>query len=102
MSLRVVFKGEKSSIWKEKSNIIALLRRLRRDEASYGRQNVIGVRLGNGMQNNPYGGVWGFEKAAFRSAPFGWKIVVKQCVFFCEKYKNGGGRYTFIAKKTKK
>ena len=32
-------------------------------------ENVIGVWLGNGMQNNPYGDVWDFEKAAFRSAP---------------------------------
>ena len=34
-----------------------------------GGENVIGVWLGNGMQNNPYGDVWDFEKAAFRSAP---------------------------------
>ncbi len=32
-------------------------------------ENVIGVWLGNGMQNNPYGDVWDFDKAAFRSAP---------------------------------
>lgn len=32
-------------------------------------ENVIGVWLGNGMQNNPYGDIWDFDKAAFRSAP---------------------------------
>ena len=32
-------------------------------------ENVIGVWLGNGMQNNPYGDIWNFDKAAFRSAP---------------------------------
>ena len=32
-------------------------------------ENVIGVWLGNGMQNNPYGDVWDFDKATFRSAP---------------------------------
>ena len=32
-------------------------------------ENVIGVLLGNGFQNNPYGDVWDFDKATFRSAP---------------------------------
>ena len=32
-------------------------------------ENVIGVWLGNGLQNNPYGDVWNFDKAGFRSAP---------------------------------
>ena len=32
-------------------------------------ENVIGVWLGNGMLNAPYGDVWEFEKAAYRSAP---------------------------------
>ena len=32
-------------------------------------ENVIGVWLGNGFQNNPYGDIWDFDKAAFRSAP---------------------------------
>ena len=32
-------------------------------------ENVIGVWLGNGMLNAPYGDVWQFEKAAYRSAP---------------------------------
>ena len=32
-------------------------------------ENVLGVWLGSGMQNNPYGDIWDFHKAAFRSAP---------------------------------
>ena len=32
-------------------------------------ENVLGVWLGNGIQNAPYGDVWDFDKAAFRSAP---------------------------------
>ena len=32
-------------------------------------ENVLGVWLGSGMQNNPYGDIWDFDKAAFRSAP---------------------------------
>lgn len=32
-------------------------------------ENVIGVMLGNGLQNNPGGYIWDFDKAAFRSAP---------------------------------
>ncbi len=32
-------------------------------------ENVIGVILGNGFQNNPGGWVWEFDKARFRSAP---------------------------------
>ena len=32
-------------------------------------ENVIGVWLGNGMLNAPYGDVWQFEKAAYRSSP---------------------------------
>ncbi len=32
-------------------------------------ENVVGVWLGNGFQNNPYGDVWDFDKASFRSAP---------------------------------
>ena len=34
-----------------------------------GGENVIGVILGNGYQNNPGGYIWGFDKASFRSAP---------------------------------
>ncbi len=32
-------------------------------------ENVIGLTLGNGFQNNPGGHVWEFDKAPFRSAP---------------------------------
>ena len=32
-------------------------------------ENTIGVWLGNGMQNSPYGDVWDFDKASYRSAP---------------------------------
>lgn len=32
-------------------------------------ENVIGILLGNGFQNNPGGHVWDFDKASFRSAP---------------------------------
>ena len=32
-------------------------------------ENVIGVLLGNGLQNNPGGHIWEFDKATFRSAP---------------------------------
>lgn len=32
-------------------------------------ENVIGVMLGNGFQNNPGGYVWEFDKSPFRSAP---------------------------------
>ena len=32
-------------------------------------ENVIGVLLGNGLQNNPGGYIWDFDKADFRSAP---------------------------------
>lgn len=32
-------------------------------------ENVIGLLLGNGFQNNPGGHIWYFDKATFRSAP---------------------------------
>ena len=32
-------------------------------------ENVFGVILGNGFQNNPGGHIWDFDKSAFRSAP---------------------------------
>lgn len=32
-------------------------------------ENVIGVLLGNGFQNNPGGYIWDFDKASFRGAP---------------------------------
>ncbi|MBO4733227.1 MAG: family 78 glycoside hydrolase catalytic domain, partial [Clostridia bacterium] len=45
-------------------------------------ENVIGIILGNGFQNNPGGYIWDFDKAPFRSAP---KAAV------CLAYKNGSG-----------
>ncbi|MFA5562262.1 MAG: family 78 glycoside hydrolase catalytic domain [Eubacteriales bacterium] len=41
-------------------------------------ENVVGVLLGNGMQNNPGGFVWEFDSAPWRSAPkmaFGCELV---------------------------
>ncbi|MBO4433694.1 MAG: family 78 glycoside hydrolase catalytic domain [Clostridia bacterium] len=35
----------------------------------YKGENVIGILLGNGFQNNPGGYIWDFDKAPFRSAP---------------------------------
>lgn len=32
-------------------------------------ENVIGIILGNGLQNNPGGYIWDFDKAPFRSSP---------------------------------
>ena len=32
-------------------------------------ENVIGILLGNGLQNNPGGWIWGFDKYDYRSAP---------------------------------
>lgn len=32
-------------------------------------ENVIGILLGNGLQNNPGGFIWDFDEASFRSAP---------------------------------
>ena len=32
-------------------------------------ENVLGLLLGNGFQNNPGGYIWDFDKASFRSAP---------------------------------
>ena len=32
-------------------------------------ENVIGILLGNGFQNNPGGFIWDFDKASYRSAP---------------------------------
>ena len=32
-------------------------------------KNVLGIQLGNGMQNAPGGQIWDFDKAPFRSAP---------------------------------
>ena len=32
-------------------------------------ENVVGIILGNGFQNNPGGYIWNFDEADFRSAP---------------------------------
>ncbi len=40
-------------------------------------ENVIGLLLGNGFQNNPGGYIWDFDKADFRSAPM-FAITVTQ------------------------
>lgn len=40
-------------------------------------ENVIGVHLGNGFQNNPGGYIWDFDKASFRSAPMFSLIVTR-------------------------
>ena len=40
-------------------------------------ENALGVWLGNGMQNAPYGDVWDFDKTDFRSAP---KFAMAFCV----------------------
>ena len=40
-------------------------------------ENVLGVLLGNGFQNNPGGHIWDFDKASFRSAPMVALTVTK-------------------------
>lgn len=50
-------------------------------------ENVIGIILGNGLQNNPGGYVWDFDKASFRSAP---KVALKL------EYKNAQDENKFI------
>ena len=45
-------------------------------------ENVIGVILGNGFQNNPGGYVWDFDKAPFRSVPMISAVIT---------YKDNGG-----------
>ena len=40
-------------------------------------ENVFGVLLGNGFQNNPGGHIWDFDKASFRSAPM-FSVYVTQ------------------------
>lgn len=43
--------------------------------------NVIGIMLGNGFQNNPGGYIWGFDTADFRSAPmFAMTVTQEQKV----------------------
>lgn len=51
-------------------------------------ENVIGVILGNGFQNNPGGYIWDFDKAPFRSAP---KTALEL------RYKNLRGETVIIA-----
>ena len=41
-------------------------------------ENVIGVILGNGFQNNPGGYIWDFDKAHFRSAPK-MSLILEYC-----------------------
>ena len=48
-------------------------------------ENVIGLILGNGFQNNPGGYIWDFDKASFRSAPMAalslsYKNVNGECI----------------------
>ena len=50
-------------------------------------ENVIGIFLGNGFQNNPGGFPWYFEKSQFRSAP----MVALEL-----QYTNSDGRETII------
>ena len=45
-------------------------------------ENVIGLWLGNGFQNNPAGYIWDFDKAPFRSAPMAALIL---------RYQNAAG-----------
>lgn len=42
-------------------------------------ENVIGVILGNGFQNNPGGHIWHFDEAKFRSAPMFSLSVSEKC-----------------------
>ena len=51
-------------------------------------ENVIGIMLGNGFQNNPGGYIWSFDKAAFRSAPM---VAVEL------KYKNKNGECVTVS-----
>ncbi len=50
-------------------------------------ENVIGLLLGNGLQNNPGGYIWDFDKASFRSAP---KVALSL------NYKNNGEDATLL------
>ena len=50
-------------------------------------ENVIGVMLGNGFQNNPGGYIWDFDKAKFRSAP---KMAL------CLEYNDSKGKNVVI------
>lgn len=55
-------------------------------------ENVIGLHLGNGFQNNPGGYAWDFDKASFRSAP-----MVRVEVTFCGK---DGREHLLVSDKT--
>lgn len=50
-------------------------------------ENVFGVLLGNGFQNNPGGYIWDFDKADFRSAPmFAMKVTSgRETLFYSDK-----------------
>lgn len=50
-------------------------------------ENVIALLLGNGLQNNPGGYVWNFDKAPFRSAPM---------VAVCAEYTDANGNTVAI------
>lgn len=50
-------------------------------------ENVIGILLGNGFQNNPGGYIWDFDKCVFRSAPM---------VALTLTYKNSNGEEIII------
>ena len=50
-------------------------------------ENVLGIILGNGFQNNSSGYIWEFDKASFRSAPMVSISVI---------YKNGSGDWVTI------
>ena len=46
-------------------------------------ENVFGILLGNGFQNNPGGYIWDFDKADFRSAPkFSMEVKKGEDVLF--------------------
>lgn len=50
-------------------------------------ENIIGLWLGNGFQNNPGGYIWDFDKAPYRSAPM---VAVMLC------YRNADGNEIII------
>ena len=49
-------------------------------------ENVFGILLGNGLQNNPGGHIWDFDKASFRSAPmFSLYVTQGENVLLCSE-----------------
>ncbi|MBQ3546886.1 MAG: family 78 glycoside hydrolase catalytic domain [Clostridia bacterium] len=54
-------------------------------------ENVIAFLLGNGLQNNPGGYIWDFDKAPFRSAP---KVAIIMT------YENNGEEVTLLTDET--